>query len=69
METEALKLFQFYTRLSLREATGLRAVTLSRLLKFIRTVPGSVIYHHTHHYLQQHQYLTPEPPGPQGAYR
>lgn len=62
METEAIKPFQFYTRLSLREATGLRAVTLSQLLKFIRTVPGSVIYHHTHHYLQQHQYLTPEPP-------
>jgi len=25
-------------------------------------VPGSVVYHHTHHFLQQHQYLSPEPP-------
>jgi len=42
--------------------TGLRAVTLPQLLKFLKTLPGSVIFHHTHQYLQQHQYLTPEPP-------
>lgn len=54
--------FRFYTRLTLKETTGLRAISLPQLLKFLRTVPGSVIYHHTHHYLQQHQYLTPEPP-------
>lgn len=54
--------FQFRTRLSLREATGLRAVTLGQLLQLIQSVPGSVIFHHTHHYLQQHQSLTPEPP-------
>ena len=28
----------------------------------MKTVPGSVIYHHTHCFLQQHQYLSPEPP-------
>lgn len=54
--------FQFYTRLGIRELTGLRAVTLAQLAALLRRVPGSVIYHHTHHYLQQHQYLTPEPP-------
>lgn len=54
--------FQFFTRLSLREATGLRAVSVSQLLNALRTVPGSVIFHHTHHYLQQFQSLTPEPP-------
>jgi hypothetical protein len=59
---QAKEPFQFYTRLSLRELTGLRAVTISQLLRFLKMVPGSVIYHHTHHYLQQHQYLTPEPP-------
>ncbi|MBI4436217.1 MAG: hypothetical protein HY590_02240 [Candidatus Omnitrophica bacterium] len=59
---EARTPFQFYTRLSLCELTGLRAVTLSQLLKFLQTLPGSVIFHHTHHYLQEHQYLTPEPP-------
>jgi hypothetical protein len=25
-------------------------------------VPGSVIFHHTHHFLVQHQHLSPEPP-------
>ena len=56
------KAFRFTTRLHLRELTGLKAHNLKELLRQIETVPGSVIYHHTHHYLQQHQFLTPEPP-------
>lgn len=44
------------------ELTGLRASTLSQLLALIKEVPGSSIYHHTHRFLQQHQYLSPEPP-------
>ena len=28
----------------------------------LKAVPGSVIYHHTHRFLKQHQYLSPEPP-------
>lgn len=54
--------FQFSTRVHLRELTGLRASNLEELLEQIRTVPGSVIYHHTHHFLEQHLYLSPEPP-------
>ena len=54
--------FHFFTRVHLRELTGLRAHNLTELLEHLRTVPGSVIYHHTHHFLQQHQYLSPEPP-------
>jgi len=54
--------FRFYTRLHLTELTGLRATTVSQLLELIRKVPGSCIYHHTHRFLQQHQYLSPEPP-------
>ena len=54
--------FRFCTRLHLTELTGIRATTLSQLLGFIREVPGSCIYHHTHRFLQQHQYLSPEPP-------
>lgn len=54
--------FRFYTRLSLSELTGLRATTLSQLLELIKKVPGSCIYQHTHRFLQQHQYLSPEPP-------
>src|SRR3990167_2735226 len=54
--------FKFYTRLHLSELTGLRATTLEQLLKLIKRVSGSCIYHHTHRFLQQHQYLSPEPP-------
>lgn len=54
--------FRFYTRLHLTELTGLRASNLSQLLSLIKEVGGSCIYHHTHRFLQQHQYLSPEPP-------
>lgn len=54
--------FKFYTSLHLSELTGLRATTLVQLLALIKEVPGSCIYHHTHRFLQQHQYLSPEPP-------
>lgn len=59
---KATEPFHFYTRLHLRELTGLKARNLEELLRHIQSVPGSVIYHHTHHFLQQHQYLSPEPP-------
>lgn len=54
--------FRFFTRLHLRELTGQKATNLAQLLAVIKEAPGSVIYHHTHHFLQQHQYLCPEPP-------
>jgi hypothetical protein len=54
--------FRFYTRLHLSELTGLKASTLSQLLGLLKKVPDSSIYHHTHRFLQQHQYLSPEPP-------
>ncbi len=54
--------FRFYTRLNLSELTGLKAARLGELLELIKTVPGACIYHHTHRFLQQHQYLSPEPP-------
>jgi len=54
--------FRFYTRLHLSELTGLRAATLVQFLGLLKTVSGSCIYHHTHRFLQQHQYLSPEPP-------
>ena len=53
--------FQFFTSLILEESIGLRAATLSDLAKMLRTVPESCVYHHTHHFLFQHHYLTPEP--------
>ena len=54
--------FRFYTRLHLSELTGLRATTIPQLLETLREIPGACIYHHTHRFLQQHQYLSPEPP-------
>jgi len=59
---EAKEPFRFYTRLHLSELTGLRASNINQLLDLIKQVPGSSIYHHTHRFLQQHQYLSPEPP-------
>jgi len=54
--------FIFHTRLSLTELTGMKASTLKELAGCVKEVPGSSIYHHTHRFLQQHQYLSPEPP-------
>lgn len=54
--------FQFYTRLVLQELTGIRARGIKELLEYLRRAPEAVIYHHTHRFLQQHQYLSPEPP-------
>lgn len=62
MTIKANEPFHFFTRLHLSELTGLRSSNLSELLELIKTVPGSSIYHHTHRFLQQHQYLSPEPP-------
>ncbi|OGX08545.1 MAG: hypothetical protein A2Z88_06470 [Omnitrophica WOR_2 bacterium GWA2_47_8] len=61
-KTDEKKGFRFYTRLNLSGLTGLKAATLEELLQHIKEVPGSCIYHHTHRFLQQHQYLSPEPP-------
>jgi len=54
--------FRFFTHVDLMELTGLRARNLRELADILKTVPGSVIYHHTHRFLKQHQYLSPEPP-------
>lgn len=58
----AKKPFRFYTRLHLTELTGMKAANLEQLVELIKNVTGSSIYHHTHRFLQQHQYLSPEPP-------
>lgn len=54
--------FRFYTRMHLTELTGLRAANLLQLVRLLKSVPGGSIYYHTHRFLQQHQYLSPEPP-------
>lgn len=59
---KAAEPFRFYTRLHLTELTGRKAANLVQLVRLLKSVPGSSIYYHTHRFLQQHQYLSPEPP-------
>ena len=54
--------FIFKTQLSLVETTGLKARDLTELSHHLKEVPEASVYYNTHHFLQQHQYLTPEPP-------
>lgn len=54
--------FHFCSQVHLPQLTGLKARNIKDLLYHIQNVPGAVIYHHTHHFLQQHQFLSPEPP-------
>lgn len=60
--SQAKEAFEFRSRLNLTLLTGQKARDLAELLEHVRTVPGAVIYHHTHHFLVQHQFLSPEPP-------
>jgi len=53
--------FRFYTRTHLTELTGLRAKTLHELVEVMKKVPDAVIHYHTHRFLEEHHYLTPEP--------
>jgi len=54
--------FEFKSRLILTELLGRKAATLPELTDGIKAVPLSSIYHHTHRFLQQHHFLSPEPP-------
>jgi len=54
--------FQFYTKLDQTILLGKKANNIPELLDGIRSVPDSCIYYHTHRFLQQHHYLSPEPP-------
>jgi small-conductance mechanosensitive channel len=53
--------FRFFDRAHLKELTGLRARSLKELAEILRNAPDSVVYYHTHHFLEEHHYLTPEP--------
>ncbi len=62
MNTQNDKSFTFFTRLHLRILTGRKASNLTEFLRLLKKVPGTSIYYHTHHFLQQHRQLSPEPP-------
>ncbi len=52
--------FYFNTQTHMAELTGLKARNLQELVDVLKKVPDSVIYYHTHHFLEEHQYLIPE---------
>ncbi|MDO9028002.1 MAG: DUF5752 family protein, partial [Candidatus Roizmanbacteria bacterium] len=58
---KATQPFRFYTRLNMKELTGLKARNLSELVSILKDVPDSVVYYHTHHFIEEHQYLIPQP--------
>jgi hypothetical protein len=60
--TRAQNPFLFVTRINLIELTGLKARTLPELVAVLKTAPSGIVYQHTHHFLKQHQFLSPEPP-------
>lgn len=53
--------FHFSTSLDLTLATNQRARDVAELLQQVRQASGAAIYFHTHHFLMQHQHLSPEP--------
>ena len=58
---KATEAFRFYSRLNLKEVTGIKASNLTELLAGLKKVPGSVIYYHTHNLLEEHHYLRQQP--------
>ena len=54
--------FHFHTRITQVELLGKTAKNVKELYEGIKEVPSSSIYHHTHHYLEQHRYFSPEHP-------
>ena len=54
--------FHFYTKLDQIILLGIQAKNVRELLTGIKKVPDSSVYYHTHRFLQQHHYLSPEPP-------
>jgi len=54
--------FAFNTKLDLTILLGRRARNCAELLQGMREVPDASIYYHTHRFLHQHHFLSPEPP-------
>lgn len=57
-----MDIFHFYTKLDQAILLGVKAKNVQGLLTGLKKVPDSSVYYHTHRFLQQHHYLSPEPP-------
>ena len=53
--------FRFYSRVHLTELTGLKAGNLLELRDVLKSAPDAVVYYHTHHFVEEHHFLVPEP--------
>jgi hypothetical protein len=54
--------FRFNTKFDQTILLGKKAGNIAELYQGVCTVPDASIYFHTHKFLQQHHYLSPEPP-------
>ncbi len=54
--------FRFNTKVDQTILLGKKARNIEELYPGIRSTPDASIYFHTHKFLQQHHYLSPEPP-------
>jgi hypothetical protein len=59
---KAIEPFRFQSLSLLRRITGLKAKNLTELVDILKIAPDGVIYYHTHQFLQENNYLIPEPP-------
>ncbi|NJD21477.1 MAG: hypothetical protein FIA82_02230 [Melioribacter sp.] len=62
MNNKSEAMFQFYSSQNLIFLTGRKAKNLDELLTGIKEVEEMSIYYHSHHYLEQREFLSPEPP-------
>jgi small-conductance mechanosensitive channel len=53
--------FRFYNRDHITELTGLRAGDVVELRDLLKVAPDPVVYYHTHHFVEEHHFLVPEP--------
>ncbi len=53
--------FRFNTRTHITELTGLKARNLREMADILRKAPDAIVYYHTHRFLEERHYLTPEP--------
>lgn len=54
--------FEFKSEIHLLKLLGLKAKNIEELYENIQIAPLSSIYYHTHRFLKQHHFLSPEPP-------
>ncbi|MBN2119719.1 MAG: hypothetical protein JW734_01510 [Candidatus Omnitrophica bacterium] len=57
-----MNFFKFYTRITQVKLLGRVSRNVKELSEALANVPSASIYHHTHRYLEQHRYFSPEHP-------